>query len=34
MLHSPVRVYYEVDEERELVEILRFWHVSRKPPEF
>jgi plasmid stabilization system protein ParE len=33
LLHSPVRVYYRLHEDRELVEILHFWHVSRRSPE-
>ncbi len=31
-LHSPVYVYYRVDKRREAIEILHFWHSSRKPP--
>ena len=32
MLHSPVRVYYRIDETRKLIEILHFWHAARKNP--
>jgi plasmid stabilization system protein ParE len=32
LLHSPLYVYYRVDEHRGSVEILHFWHVSRRPP--
>lgn len=32
ILHSPVRIYYRLHENRELVEILHFWHSARKPP--
>lgn len=33
LLHSPVRVYYRVDNRRDAVEILHFWHAARRPPE-
>ena len=32
LLHSPLYVYYQVDENRGSVEILHFWHISRRPP--
>ena len=32
LLHSPLYAYYRVDENREAVEILHFWHSSRKAP--
>lgn len=32
MLHSPVRVYYRLDETRKLIEILHFWHAAREYP--
>jgi plasmid stabilization system protein ParE len=32
LIHSPLYVYYRVDEHRGSVEILHFWHVSRRPP--
>ena len=32
LLHSPLYVYYRVDEGRGGVEILHFWHVARRPP--
>jgi plasmid stabilization system protein ParE len=32
ILHSPLHVYYRVDEEQSAVEILHFWHVKRKTP--
>jgi toxin ParE1/3/4 len=32
ILHSPVRIYYRVDEGKELVEILHFWHGSKSDP--
>ena len=34
LLHTPVRVYYRVDEERQIVEILHFWHAARQEPKF
>ncbi|MDQ2775425.1 MAG: type II toxin-antitoxin system RelE/ParE family toxin [Acidobacteriota bacterium] len=32
LLHSPLHIYYRVDEERSAIEILHFWHVKRKAP--
>jgi len=32
LLHSPLYVYYRVDAKRGNVEILHFWHVSRRQP--
>lgn len=32
IFHSPVRVYYRLHEDRNVVEILHFWHASRKGP--
>jgi plasmid stabilization system protein ParE len=32
ILHSPVRVYYRLHEERQLVEVLHFWHAARRDP--
>jgi plasmid stabilization system protein ParE len=29
LVHTPILVYYRVDEDRKLVEILHFWHGSR-----
>lgn len=34
LVHSPILVYYELNEEKRLVEILHFRHGSRKPPKF
>jgi plasmid stabilization system protein ParE len=34
LLHSPIRVYYRVDEKRKAVEILRFSHVAQREPDF
>ena len=32
ILHSPVRFYYRVNERRGLVEVLHFWHSSKRDP--
>ena len=34
LLHSPLYVYYRLDEKRGAIEILHFWHSSRKDPRF
>jgi len=34
LLHSPLYVYYRLDENRAAIEILHFWHSSRKGPQF
>ena len=34
LLHSPLYVYYRLDENRGAIEILHFWHSSRKDPQF
>jgi len=34
LVPTPILVYYEIVEERSLVEILHFRHGSRKPPKF
>ena len=33
LLHTPIRIYYRVDEERKVVEILHFWHAARRDPD-
>ena len=33
LLHTPVRIYYRVDEPRNVVEILHFWHAARRQPD-
>jgi plasmid stabilization system protein ParE len=30
LVHTPILIYYRVDEARQLVEILHFWHRSRR----
>jgi plasmid stabilization system protein ParE len=32
VLHTPVRIYYRVDEQRQGVEIIHFWHTARRNP--
>jgi toxin ParE1/3/4 len=32
LVHFPIRIYYRVHEDRFLVEILHFWHGSRREP--
>lgn len=32
LLHSPLYVYYRVDEAREAIQILHLWHRSRRQP--
>jgi len=34
LVHSPILVYYQVREDKRLVEILHFRHGSRKPSKF
>jgi plasmid stabilization system protein ParE len=34
LLHSPLYVYYRLVGNREAIEILHFWHSSRKDPKF
>lgn len=29
LVHTPIVIYYRVDEDRSLVEILHFWHAAR-----
>ena len=29
LVHTPILVYYRVDEDRKMVEALHFWHASR-----
>jgi plasmid stabilization system protein ParE len=34
LLHSPLYIYYRLDEDRGAIEILHFWHSSRKDVQF
>jgi plasmid stabilization system protein ParE len=34
ILHSPLYIYYRLDEDRRAIEVLHFWHSSRKQPRF
>jgi plasmid stabilization system protein ParE len=33
LLHSPVRVYYRIRNDRKLIEVLHLWHAARRNPE-
>jgi plasmid stabilization system protein ParE len=33
ILHTPVRVYYRVNETRGCVEVIHFWHSARRMPD-
>jgi plasmid stabilization system protein ParE len=32
LVHTPILVYYQVHEEKRLIEVLHFRHGSRRPP--
>lgn len=32
LVHTPILIYYRVDSERGVVEVLHFWHGHRRPP--
>lgn len=34
LIHSPILVYYRIDEDATIVDVLHFRHGSRKPPKF
>jgi hypothetical protein len=34
LLHSPLYVYYPLDEKRDAIEILHFWHIAGREPKF
>lgn len=34
LVHFPILIYYRIDEDARLVEILHFWHGARKYPNF
>ena len=34
LLHSPILAYYQIQEEKRLIEVLHFRHGARKPPKF
>ena len=34
LTHSPILVYYQLREDKHLVEILHLRHASRRPPKF
>lgn len=33
VLNTPIRIYYRIDPESKIVEILHFWHGARRDPE-
>ena len=33
LLHSPLQVYYRIQEEKGMIEILHLWHAAREQPE-
>ena len=32
VLHTPIRIYYRVDEARQGVEVIHIWHTARQKP--
>ena len=32
LLHTPIRIYYRIHEDKKLVGIIHLWHGSRRPP--
>ena len=32
IFHSPLHIYYRILPEHATLEVLHFWHVSRRPP--
>jgi plasmid stabilization system protein ParE len=32
ILHTPIRIYYRIHEGQKTVEVLHFWHGSRRAP--
>jgi hypothetical protein len=32
VLHTPVRIYYRIEDSRECVEIIHLWHTARRTP--
>lgn len=34
IVHSPIRIYYRFHQEKNLMEVLHFWHGTRKSPRF
>jgi plasmid stabilization system protein ParE len=32
LLHTPIRIYYRLDEDRRSIEIVHFWHGARLSP--
>ena len=34
LVHTPIVIYYHVEENPNVIEILHFWHGSRSDPQF
>jgi plasmid stabilization system protein ParE len=34
LVHTPILIYYRVQESPKVAEILHFWHASRSRPQF
>jgi plasmid stabilization system protein ParE len=34
LLHTPIVVYYRINDKKRVVEVIRFWHTSRRPPKY
>jgi plasmid stabilization system protein ParE len=32
ILHTPIWIYYRIHEDKKVIEVIRFWHGSRRPP--
>ena len=32
LVHTPIVIYYRVDDYRDVVEVLHFWHAARQSP--
>jgi plasmid stabilization system protein ParE len=32
MVHFPIQIFYRIHQDRSLIEILHFWHGSRREP--
>jgi plasmid stabilization system protein ParE len=32
LVHFPIRIYYRIHDDNSLIEILHFWHGSRREP--
>ena len=32
LLHFPLHIYYRISQDEKRIDVLHFWHTSRKPP--